>query len=83
MDLLELPLFIYLALFTPYIHLFQFAEASLLFLFAQREKPPSGVEPGFELGPAIQQASALPTKPHCTLARFSSSSKSIKEPSIA
>jgi len=36
-------------------------------LFAQREKPPWGAEPGIELGPAIQQASALPTEPRCTL----------------
>jgi hypothetical protein len=35
--------------------------------FAQREKPPWGAEPGFELGPAIKQASALPTEPCCTL----------------
>ncbi len=41
----------------------------LLFLlvFAQREKTPWGAEPGFELGPAIKQASALPTEPCCTL----------------
>ncbi len=39
---------------------------SLLFLhclFAQREKPLWGAEPGFELGLAIQQASALPNEP--------------------
>ncbi len=30
-------------------------------------EPPWGAEPRFELGPALQQASALPTEPHCTL----------------
>jgi len=30
-------------------------------LWAQWEKPPWGAEPRFELGPAIQQADALPT----------------------
>jgi hypothetical protein len=57
--------------FIQYIHFHPFAEASLLFFiacFAQREKPPWGAEPGFELGPAIQQASALPAEPRCTLA---------------
>ncbi len=42
--------------------------------FAQREKPPWGAEPGFELGPAIQQASALPTEPRGTLGNYLSSS---------
>jgi hypothetical protein len=52
-----------------YIHSHPFVEASLLFFkacFAQCEEPPWGAEPGFELGPAIQQASALPTEPRCT-----------------
>ncbi len=34
----------------------------IAFAQAQREKPPWGAEPGFELGPALQQASALPTE---------------------
>ncbi len=49
-----------------------FAEASLLCLlclFARNEKHPWGAEPGFELGPAIQQASALPM---CELIHLSS-----------
>jgi hypothetical protein len=36
-------------------------------LSAQWAEPPWGAEPRFELGPALQQASALPTEPHCTL----------------
>jgi hypothetical protein len=36
-------------------------------LSAQWAEPPWGAEPRFELGPALQQASALPTKPRCTL----------------
>jgi hypothetical protein len=57
-----------------YIHSYPFAETSLLFFiacFAQRETLPWGAEPGFELGPAIQQASALPTEPRCTLVEYS------------
>jgi hypothetical protein len=34
---------------------------------AQWAEPPWGAEPRFELGPALQQASALPSKPRCTL----------------
>jgi hypothetical protein len=36
-------------------------------LSAQWAEPQWGAEPGFELGPALQQASALPTEPRCTL----------------
>ncbi len=36
-------------------------------LSAQWVEPPWGAEPRFELGPALQQASALPTEPHCTV----------------
>jgi hypothetical protein len=32
-------------------------------LKAQWEDPPCGAEPGIELGPALQQADALPTEP--------------------
>ena len=32
-------------------------------LVAQWERPPCGAEPGIELGPAFQQADALPTEP--------------------
>jgi hypothetical protein len=42
------------------IFLFIFSLLFFIAWFAQREKPPWGAEPGFELGPAIQQASALP-----------------------
>ncbi len=34
-------------------------------LSAQRAEPPWVAEPRFELGPALQQASALPTEPRC------------------
>ncbi len=48
-----------------------FAEALLLhFLIAfvlGGEKPPWFAEPRFELGPALHQANALPTKLRCTL----------------
>jgi hypothetical protein len=49
--------------FILYIHPSPVAEASLLFFiaFAQREKHPWDAEPRFELGPARQQASELPT----------------------
>jgi len=53
-----------------YIHPSPVAEASLHFLIAlvlSGEKPPWGAEPRFELGPAVQQASALPTELRCTL----------------
>ncbi len=36
-------------------------------LSAQWAEPPWGAKPRFELGPALQQASALPTYPRCTL----------------
>jgi hypothetical protein len=36
-------------------------------LKAQWEDPPSGAEPRIELGPALQQADALPTEPHRTI----------------
>jgi hypothetical protein len=35
-------------------------------LSAQWAEPPWGAKPRFELGPALQQASAPPTEPHCT-----------------
>jgi hypothetical protein len=34
---------------------------------AQWERPPCGAEPGIELGPAFQQADALPTEPRRTM----------------
>ncbi len=37
-------------------------------LVAQWERPPCGAEPGIELGPAFQQADALPTEPRRTIA---------------
>ena len=54
----------------PYIHPSPFAEASLHFLIAlvlSGEKPPCGAEPRIELGPAFQQADALPTEPRRTI----------------
>ncbi len=36
-------------------------------LSAQWAEPPWGAEPRIELKPAVQQASALPTEPRCTL----------------
>jgi hypothetical protein len=39
-------------------------------LSAQWVEPPWGAEPRFELGPALQQASALPTEPHCSAAQL-------------
>jgi hypothetical protein len=35
-------------------------------LYAQWETPPCGAEPRIELGPALQQADALPTEPRRT-----------------
>ncbi len=53
--------------FIQYIHSFisirRGTSPFLHCLLAQREKPPRGAEPRFELGPAIQLASALPTQP--------------------
>ena len=74
-------LFIYFFLFNtcipnhiytmiPDIHPSPFAEASLHFLIAlvlSGEKPLCGAEPRIELGPAFQQADALPTEPRRTI----------------
>jgi hypothetical protein len=74
-------LFIYFVIFNtcipnrihtmiPYIHPFPFAEASLHFLIAlvlSGDKPPFGAEPRIELGPALQQADALPIEPRRTI----------------
>jgi hypothetical protein len=56
--------------FIQYIYPSPFAEASLHFLIAcllSGETPPYGAEPGIELGPALQQADALPTEPRRTI----------------
>jgi hypothetical protein len=58
--------------FIPSITFIQspFAEASLHFLIASLlsgETPPCGAEPRIELGPALQQAGALPTVPRRTI----------------
>jgi hypothetical protein len=64
---------IYLSLFIRYIHTSFIHKHSLRpisissQLPAQWVAPPWGAEPKFELGPALQQARALPTEPHCTL----------------
>jgi hypothetical protein len=59
---------------SQYIHPSPFAEASLHFfiaLSAQWGKPPCGAEPRIELGPALQQADALPTEPRRTIGKIS------------
>jgi hypothetical protein len=75
----QLPLFIFyyfclfhlhtfVITFIQNIHPSPFAEASLHFLHClslRVKKPPWGAEPRFELGPAVQQASAIPTGPCC------------------
>jgi hypothetical protein len=55
--------------FIQYINPSPFAEASLHFFIAccSEGKPPWDSEPSFELGPAIYQASALPTELRSTL----------------
>ncbi len=61
--------FIHLITFIQHIYPSPFAEASLHFLIAcplSGETPLCGVEPGTELGPALQQADALPTEPRRT-----------------
>ncbi len=56
--------------YNTLIHLHSTRPLSVFFIaFAQRGKPPWGAEPGFELRPAVQQASALPTELCCTLVR--------------
>jgi hypothetical protein len=42
---------------SPFLHRF----------YAQWETPPCGAEPRIELGPALQQADALPTEPRRTI----------------
>ncbi len=41
-------------------------------LKAQWEKPPCGAEPRIELGPAVQQADALPTEPRRSNSNYDS-----------
>ncbi len=56
--------------FIQYIYPSPFAEASLHFLIAcllSGETPPCGGKPRIELGPALQQADALPTEPRRTM----------------
>jgi hypothetical protein len=48
---------------STYFHSYPFAEAFIAWL---RENLPCGAEPGFELGPTVQEASALPTESRCT-----------------
>jgi hypothetical protein len=62
--------FIHSITFVQYIYPSPFAEASLHFLIAcllSGETPPCGAEPRIELGPALQQADALPTEPCRTI----------------
>jgi hypothetical protein len=61
--------FIHSITFIHYIYPSLFAEVSLHFLIASLlsgETPPCGAEPRIELGPALQQAGALPTVPRRT-----------------
>jgi hypothetical protein len=58
----------YLHSYNTLIHLHSLRPLSVFFIaFAQREKPPRGAESGFELGPAVQQASSLSNELCCTL----------------
>jgi hypothetical protein len=62
--------FIHSITFIQYIYPSPFAEASLHFLIAcllSGETPPCGAKPRIELGPALQQADALPTEPRRTI----------------
>ncbi len=54
---------------SQFIHPSPFAEASpfLHRLYAQWGRPPCGAEPRIELGPALQQADAMPTEPRRTI----------------
>jgi hypothetical protein len=77
--LLKFFLYIYFVFLQSHTFIITFVQYSLIHLhlprplsvffiaFAQREKPLWGAEPGFELGPAVQQASTLPTELCCTL----------------
>ncbi len=82
-----MPLFLFIFIFLTYIHSFilshsyntfihrPFAQAFLYFLIAcllSGEKPPCGAEPRVELGPALQQADALPTEPRRTIVNLTS-----------
>ena len=64
-------LFVYFSIFFHTIHSFihPFAEGPLLFPHCSSlsRGPPWGAEPGFELGPAVQQADALLSEPRRTL----------------
>jgi hypothetical protein len=78
----QLPVFIFILSFTvTYIHNYiRTIHSSIsirrglspffVIAFAQREKPPWGAEPGFELGPSVQQTSALTTELCCTLKSY-------------
>jgi hypothetical protein len=62
--------YIHTITFIQYIYPSPFAEASLHFFIAcvaQWGEPPCGAEPRIELGPALQQADALPTEPRHTI----------------
>ncbi len=64
-------------IFITYIHTFIQSHLSIIIrrgfppsphrLSAQWENPPCGAEPRIELGPALQQADALPTEPRHTI----------------
>ncbi len=65
----QLPLFLFI-LFVSYIHYHihrGLSPFSSLLFFLRGKNLPCGAEPGFHLGPAIQQASAIQTEPLCSL----------------
>ncbi len=71
---MPLSLYVFFIFLLQYVHsynhsLITFAEALLHFFIAAGSvgEPPWGAEPRNELGPALQQASALPTELRCTL----------------
>jgi hypothetical protein len=90
-------LVLFIHIFITYLHSFKYIytihlsvaiccglSPSSHHLQAQREIPLMGAEPGFELGPALQQADALPTELRHTLLllirrRLSFRSKSVSK----
>ncbi len=63
-----MPLFLHLFIFYT-IDTFLNIRLRPISIFSQLS-PPWGAEPGFELKPALQQASALPTEPRCTFTLY-------------
>jgi hypothetical protein len=62
-----MPLFLHLFIFIPsFIRKHSLRPIHIFTAVGSLVESPWGAEPRFELGPALQQASALPTEPHCT-----------------